>query len=241
MKYKIDGTVMQILNIELKPGEKIYSERGGMTWMSSNINMETATKGGLWKGFKRMFSGESFFLTTFTCEKGTGIITFGSEVPGKIIPVRIRPGKEYICQKDAFLCAEETVKLDIHFRKKLGSGFFGGEGFILQKVSGKGTAFINIDGEVAEIDLKPGQVLKVDTGHLAMYEPTVDYDIEVVKGVKNVLFGGEGFFFAVLRGPGKVWLQSMPASKLAGKLAKYLVKNRGSSGIGRVSSFIGGG
>ncbi|MBW3010792.1 TIGR00266 family protein [Candidatus Woesearchaeota archaeon] len=240
MKYKVDGTVMQVLNLELKTGEKVYSERGGMTWMSDNIKMETSTKGGLWKGFKRMFSGESFFLTTFTCETGTGVITFGSEVPGKILPIQIKPGKEYICQKDAFLCAENTVVLDIYFKKRLGAGFFGGEGFILQKLSGKGEAFINIDGEVTEVNLKPGQVLKVDTGHLAMYEPTVEYDIEVVKGVKNILFGGEGFFFAVLRGPGKVWLQSLPARKLAGRLAKYYAQRRGSK-VGTALDFIGGG
>ncbi|MBW3014567.1 TIGR00266 family protein [Candidatus Woesearchaeota archaeon] len=240
MKYKVDGTVMQVLNLELKTGEKVYSERGGMTWMSDNIKMETSTKGGLWKGFKRMFSGESFFLTTFTCETGTGVITFGSEVPGKILPIQIKPGKEYICQKDAFLCAENTVVLDIYFKKRLGAGFFGGEGFILQKLSGKGEAFINIDGEVTEVNLKPGQVLKVDTGHLAMYEPTVEYDIEVVKGVKNILFGGEGFFFAVLRGPGKVWLQSLPARKLAGRLAKYYAQRRGNK-VGTALDFIGGG
>ncbi|MCK4670819.1 MAG: TIGR00266 family protein [Nanoarchaeota archaeon] len=239
MKHKIVGTVMQVLNIELKAGEKVYSERGGMTWMSDNIKMDTTAKGGVWKGVTRVFSGESFFLTTFTCEKGTGILTFGSEVPGKILPIDIRPGKEYICQKDAFLCAEETVKLDIHFKKRLGAGFFGGEGFVLQKLSGKGKAFINIDGEVTEVNLKAGQVLKVDTGHLAMYEPTIDYDIQVVKGVKNVLFGGEGFFFAVMRGPGKVWLQSLPARKLAGRLAKYYTQKK-TGAVGSAINLFGG-
>ncbi len=234
MKYKLSGTVMQTVNFELCKGEKVYSESGNMAWMSDNIKMKTSTRGGFVEGIKRRFSGESIFLNNFTCEKGTGIITFASEFPGKIIPINFEKGKELICQKDAFMCAEDSVKLQMHFRRKLGAGFFGGEGFILQKLSGKGMAFVEISGEVTEIQLKKDQALKVDTGHVAMFEPTVDFDIEIVRGFKNIFFGGEGLFFAILRGPGKVWLQSMPLANLAGKIGKYLAtgKHAGSSGRG---------
>ncbi len=227
MKYKITGTVMQTLNVELKKGESLYSEAGGMSWMSDNILMKTRMKGGLWKGVKRRFAGESMFMTDFICEAGTGTITFASEFPGKIIELDMTKVKEIICQKDAFMCAEQTVKLDLVFRKRLGAGLFGGEGFILQKLSGKGKAFVEISGEVVEYTLKKGQSIKVDTGHIAMYEPKVDYDIQFIRGAGNIIFGGEGLFLATLRGPGKVWLQSMPLGILAGKIAAYIAPPRG--------------
>ncbi|MBD3259535.1 TIGR00266 family protein [Candidatus Woesearchaeota archaeon] len=219
MKYKMFGTVMPTVNIELKKNETVYSQSGGMSWMSDNIRMQTGVRGGFGKGVSRLFSGESFFLINFTCERGTGIITFSSEFPGRIVPVQIEKGKEYICQKDAFLCAENTVNLEMHFRARIARGLFGGEGFILQKLSGKGTAFVNFGGEVVELNLKKDQMLKIDTGHVAMYEPTVDYNVRRVKGLKNIFFGSEGLFFATLKGPGKVWLQSMPVRKLAERLA----------------------
>ncbi|MBW2987818.1 TIGR00266 family protein [Candidatus Woesearchaeota archaeon] len=218
MKYKLLGTVMPTVNIELKKGEKVFSQTGGMSWMSNNLDMDTGIRGGFWRGIKRLFSGESFFLTNFSCIAGTGIITFSSEYPGKIIPVQINKGKEYICQKDAFLCAENGVNLDVHFRARVARGLFGGEGFVLQKLSGKGTAFVNFGGEVVELNLKKGQEIKIDTGHVAMYEPSVDYDVAVIRGIKNIIFGSEGLFFATLKGPGKVWLQSMPVRKLAARL-----------------------
>jgi len=232
MKYNISGTVMQTVNIELEKGEKVFSESGNMAWMSENIRMETNTRGGLFAGIKRRFAGESIFLNTFTCTEGTGIITFSSEFPGKILPIKLED-KELICQKDAFMCAEDSVKLDMFFRKRLGAGFFGGEGFILQKLSGKGNAFVEIAGEITMIDLKKDQVIRVDTGHIAMFEPTVDFDIQLVRGAKNILFGGEGLFLSTLKGPGKVWLQSMPFSKFAARIGQYLLTRKESGGIRR--------
>jgi len=223
MKFKITGTVLQTVGFELNKGETIYSEAGGMAWMSDNIKMLSSTKGGLVEGIKRRFSGETIFMNTFTCTDGKGIITFASEFPGKVIPLKFEKGKELICQKDSFMCATEGVKLQMHFRKRIGAGFFGGEGFILQKLSGKGYAFVELAGEIIQMDLKKDQTLRVDTGHIAMFEPSVDFDIELVEGVKNIFFGGEGLFWSVLTGPGKVWLQSMPLSNLAGKIGKYLV------------------
>ncbi|OGM03163.1 TIGR00266 family protein [Candidatus Woesearchaeota archaeon RBG_13_36_6] len=243
MKYKIMGTTMQTVNIELSKGERVYSESGNMAWMSDNIKMETSTRGGLKESIKRIFGGESFFLNTFTCTNGKGVITFNSEFPGKIIPVEFGKGKELICQKDAFMCAQESVKLEMYFRKRLGVGFFGGEGFVLQKLSGKGMAFIELGGEITQVTLKKDQELFVDTGHIAMYDPSVDFDIQILRGGKNILFGGEGLFLAKLTGPGKVWLQSMPLSKLADKIGGYIRTGSESSrgGIGDIiGKFFGG-
>jgi uncharacterized protein (TIGR00266 family) len=245
MKYKIHGTVMQTVNFELNQGEKVYSESGNMAWMSDNIKMETSTRGGFIEGIKRRFAGESIFLNTFTCESGTGIITFASEFPGKVIPLDMTKVKEIICQKDAFMCAQDSVKLEMHFRKRLGAGFFGGEGFILQKLSGEGMAFTELAGEITEYNLKENQMLRVDTGHVAMFEPSVDFDIQLVSGVKNILFGGEGLFLSTLKGPGKVWLQSMPLSNLAGKIGQYLATGKsagsGRRGLGGILENIGQG
>jgi uncharacterized protein (TIGR00266 family) len=224
MKYEIRGTVMQTLDVWLDAGESMYTESGGMAWMSSNIEMQTGAKGGLLKGLGRMMSGESFFLTTYNCEQGNGLVTFASEFPGKILPFELAEGQEIICQKDAFMAAEPSVTLSMHFRKKLGAGFFGGEGFILQKLTGPGRVFLEITGELTEYDLKEGQTLKIDQSHLGAMDPTVDFDITRVKGLKNVLFSGEGLFLATVKGPGKVWLQSMPLANIANKIA---------SGIGR--------
>lgn len=222
MQYQIRGTVMQTVDMQLQPGETIYTESGGMAWMSENIEMETGMKGGLMGGLKRSLAGESMFLVDYTCQGGQGLITFCAETPGKIIPLELAAGQSVICQKDAFMCAEKSVQLEMHFRKKLGAGLFGGEGFILQKLTGPGTAFVELSGEITEYELQAGQALKVDTGHLAMYDPTVNFDIVTVKGIKNILFGGEGLFLARVAGPGKVWLQSMPISTLAAKIARYI-------------------
>lgn len=228
MEYKIIGTTLQAVILELDPGETIYSESGGMAWMSGNIRMRTTTRGGGLGGmFKRALSGESLFLVEFTSEGSKGMVAFASDFPGKIVPVYLAQGQEIICQKQAFLCAEKTVTLDIHFRRKLGAGLFGGEGFILQKLSGPGVAFVTLDGEIVEYTLAAGEVLKVDTGHVGMYEPSVSFDIEMVKGVSNVLFGGEGLFLAVLRGPGRVWLQTMPIQNLAKAVMPYLPQPKG--------------
>ncbi len=222
MEYEIHGTVMQALEIRLAQGEAVYTESGGMAWMSEGIDMKTSGRGGLGKSLGRMLSGESLFMTTYTCKAPQGLITFTPESPGKVIPVALKAGFSVICQKDAFMCAEESVDLAMHFRKRLGTGLFGGEGFILQKLTGPGTAFIEIAGEVQMVDLKAGERLKIDPGHIAMYEPTCDYDIQMIKGVMNWLGGGEGLFLATLTGPGKVWLQTMPLSNLANKLRRYI-------------------
>lgn len=189
--------------------------------------MTTNTRGGLLKGLARSLAGESLFMTTYTCQSGEAMVTFTPESPGSIIPVELPAGQSRICQKDAFMAAQESVSLEIHFRKKLGTGLFGGEGFILQKISGPGVAWVEIAGEVREYDLMAGEIMKVDPGHIAMYEPSVSYDITRVKGMKNMLFGGEGLFLATLKGPGKVWLQSLPLSNLASKLMQYMPAKSG--------------
>ncbi|MBN1179905.1 MAG: TIGR00266 family protein [Anaerolineae bacterium] len=227
MRYEIQGTVMQILDVYLSNGESIYTESGGMAWMRGNIEMKTGTKGGLLSGLGRKLAGESLFMTTYTCHSPEGLVVFTPEAPGKVLPFHLAAGQSLICQKDTFMCAENSVKLEIHFSKKLGAGLFGGEGFILQKVTGPGAVFMEIPGEVREYTLNAGEVMQVDPGYIAMFEPTVSYDISMVKGVANVLFSGEGLFLARLTGPGRIWLQSLPLSNLAAKLAKYLPTKSG--------------
>lgn len=222
MKSKIEGEMMQILTVELEEGEQVFSESGAMSWMSGNMGMESHMRGGLGAGIGRMFTGESLFMVRFKTSGGKGLVSFAPSFPGKILKLDIGPGKEMICQKDSFLAAEEGVELKVEFRKKLGVGLFGGEGFLLQRLMGKGEAFVEIDGEVFEMDLKAGEKMKVDTGSIAMFEPSVKYEVEMVKGVKNMLFGGEGLFLATLEGPGKIWLQSMPASSVAQKVLQYM-------------------
>jgi uncharacterized protein (TIGR00266 family) len=222
MRYEINGTFLQTVDIHLSQGESIYTESGGMAWMRGDIGMKTSTKGGLMAGLGRKLAGESLFLTTYTCRSGEGLVVFTPEAPGKVLDFQLEAGQSLICQKDAFMCAEASAKLEMHFRKKLGAGLFGGEGFILQKISGPGTVFLEIPGEVREYALAAGETMQVDPGHIALFEPTVNYDIAMVKGALNVLFSGEGLFLAKLTGPGRIWLQSLPLSNLAGKLAKYM-------------------
>lgn len=227
MKYDIHGTTLQTLDIQLNAGESIFTESGGMAWMRGDVEMTTNTRGGLLKGLARSLAGESLFLTNYKCRRGTATITFTPEAPGSIIPVPLQPSESRICQKDAFMVAQDSVSLEVHFRRKLGSGLFGGEGFILQKLTGPGIAWVEIAGEVREYSLQAGEVMKVDPGHIAMYEPSVNYDIARVKGVKNILFGGEGLFLATLTGPGHVWLQSLPLANLASKLLQYMPLKNG--------------
>lgn len=222
MDYKVHGTVMQSLDIQMTQGESVYTESGGMGWMGGDIDMKTDTKGGLMAGLGRKLAGESFFMTTYTCRGQRGFVTFTPEVPGKILPMDLNAGQVLICQRDAFMCAESSVKLEMHFRRKLGTGLFGGEGFILQKVTGPGKVFLEIPGELRSYTLQERQQIKVDPGHIAAFDASVSYDITSVKGVTNVLFSGEGLFLATLRGPGRIWLQSLPISNLARKLARYI-------------------
>jgi uncharacterized protein (TIGR00266 family) len=222
MQYEIHGTVLQSLDVNLSQGESVFTESGGMAWMRGDIEMKTDTRGGLMAGLGRALAGESLFMTTYTCRSSGGLVTFTPEAPGKVLDFQLEAGQSLICQKDAFMCAEASVKLEMHFRKKLGAGLFGGEGFILQKVTGPGVVFLEIPGEVREYKLTAGETMQVDPGHIAFFEPTINYEISRVKGVSNILFSGEGLFLASLTGPGQVWMQSLPLSNLAGKLAKYL-------------------
>lgn len=228
MKHTIRGTTLPIVDIELNEGESVFTESGGMAWMSSNIDMNSNMKGGLGKAFGRMLTGESLFKVDYTCNNGTGVITFCSEFPGKVVKMSLANDRTIICQRDAFMVATSGINLEMQMVRKLGAGFFGGEGFFLQKISGEGTVCLEFAGEMTEYDLKEGQTLKVDPGYIGAYESTVDYDISRVKGIKNMLFGGEGLFLATVTGPGKVWLQSMPIRNLARKMAAYMPgKNHG--------------
>jgi len=221
MEYKIIGGAFPMVVCTLRKGETMQDETGAMSYMTEGIKMETSTGGGLLKGLGRALSGDTIFLNYFTAEEDNAEVAFSSCYPGKIIPIELN-GNSIIGQKNAFLTATKDVKLEMHFRKKLGAGIFGGEGFILQRFSGNGTLFLEIDGDVIEKTLAPGERLLVDQGHVAAMDDTVDFDIQRVKGVKNLLFGGEGLFFATVTGPGRVWLQTMPVSKLAEAIIPYL-------------------
>ncbi|SHH05060.1 TIGR00266 family protein [Thermosyntropha lipolytica DSM 11003] len=218
--YTIYGDDMQIVEVELDPGEGVRAEAGAMIYMDEGIRMQTGVDGGIFKGFKRMLTGESFFITTFLNEgKTKQRVAFGAPYPGKIIPVDLKDFRgEILCQKDAFLCAAKGVDIDIAFTKRLGAGLFGGEGFILQRIRGDGMVFIHAGGTIIKRELGRGEVLKLDTGCLTAFSPSVDYDIQFIGGFKNALFGGEGLFLARLEGPGIVYIQSLPFSRLADRI-----------------------
>jgi len=237
--YRIYGDDMQLVEIELDPGEGIRAETGAMMYMDDGIEMQTSTGGGMFSGFKRMITGESFFITTFLYNgSGKGHVAFAAPYPGKIIPLQLSQlGGQFLCQKDAFLCAANGIEIEVAFTKKLGVGLFGGEGFILQRLQGDGMAFIHAGGTIVQRQLKQGETVRVDTGCLVALSPSVDYDIKFVGGFKNALFGGEGLFLAHLTGPGLVYLQSLPFSRLADRIiaaTRYQQKDeqRGIAGIG---------
>ena len=220
MNYEIKGGSFPVVICQLRSGEQMITEKGSMVWMSPNMDMDTKG-GGVGKMFSKMVSGESMFQNIYTA-KGDGMIAFGSSFPGKILAIEVGYNTDLILQKSAFLAAQAGVDLSIHFNKKVGAGLFGGEGFIMQKVSGSGIVFLEIDGDLQEYQLAPGQQLVVDSGYLAAMEGSVTMDIQTVKGVKNKLLGGEGFFNTVLTGPGKVWLQTMPVSNVANAIRPYI-------------------
>ncbi len=222
MRYQIQGEMLPVVICQLEGGEKMITEGGAMSWMSPNMKMETTSNGGIGKALGRAFAGEHLFQNVYTAMGGAGMIAFASSFPGSIRAFEIGPGQDMIFQKSSFLAAESGVQLAVHFRKKLGSGLFGGEGFIMQKVSGQGTMFAEFDGHVVEYELSQGQQIVVDTGHLAAMTATCQMDIQSVPGMKNMLFGGEGFFNTIITGPGHVWLQTMPISNVAGILRPYL-------------------
>ncbi len=221
MQYEIFGNTLPGVTLTLQPGESIYTQSGGMTWMTDGIKMETNMKGGFGKALGRMFTGESLFMATYTAERQDAQITFASSFPGSIIVLELDGTNEFICQKDAFLCASPGVKLSANVQK-FKSGLFGGEGFILQRISGRGLCFLELDGAVIAKDLRPGEVMKVDTGNLAAYQSSVSYKVETVKGFKNVLFGGEGLFLTILEGPGRIYLQTVSMSEFATKIIPYI-------------------
>lgn len=220
MEYEIKGGAFPVVICHLKKGEKMITEKGAMVWMSPCMEMETKG-GGLGKMFSKAFSGEHMFQNIYTA-KADGIIAFGSSFPGKILPIEISNGHEFILQKKAFLASEIGVELSTHFNKKLGAGLFGGEGFIMQKVSGNGFVFAEVDGELIEYSLGAGEQMIVDTGYVLGFESSVKLDIQQIKGFKNIALGGEGLFNTVLTGPGKIWLQTMPISAVAGAVAPFI-------------------
>jgi len=225
MKYELKGGAFPVVVCSLEDGEQMITEKGSMVWMSPNMEMRTEG-GGLGKMFSKAFSGESMFQNIYTA-RGPGMIAFGSSFPGKIMPLDITLAHEVVMQKSAFLASEAGVQMEIHFNKKAGAGFFGGEGFIMQRIFGNGTAFIEVDGEMVEYELAAGQQLVVDTGNVLGFERGVSIDIQSVKGLKNKMLGGEGFFNTVLTGPGKVWLQTMPISGVAAALQGFIPSGNG--------------
>ena len=223
MNYEIKGNVVPAVEVSLSRGESVFTQSGGMFYQTEGIKMDTNTRGGLFKGIGRMFAGESMFMATYTATQDAKV-AFASTVPGSIIPVDVSEGR-FTIQKGAFLAAESSIELRTTFNKKLGTGFFGGEGFILQELSGRGIAFLEVDGDAIEMNLAPGEVLKVDTGNLVGFEDSVRYEVESVKGLCNILFGGEGLFLTKLTGPGKVILQTMNMNEFVLRIDSYMPKS----------------
>lgn len=237
--YKVYGDDMQLVEIELDPGEGVRAEVGALNYMDVGIEMQTSTGGGIFQGFKRMLTGDSFFITSFVnSTNNKKQVAFAAPYPGKIIPINLDEfGGQFICQKDSFLCAARGIEIEVAFTRRLGAGLFGGEGFILQRLQGSGLAFVHAGGTVIRRDLAAGETLKVDTGCLVGFASSVDYDIQFIGGFSNALFGGEGLFLTKLTGPGTVFLQSLPFSRLADRIiaaARFQNKDerRGASGLG---------
>ena len=226
MKYEIKGDTMPVVVCQLDGGESVICEAGAMSWMTPNMEMHTSG-GGLGKMFGRMFSGESMMQNHYTAKGGPGLIAFASSFPGSIRAYEITPSRPIICQKKAFLASTQGVELSVHYQKKIAGGLFGGEGFIMQKISGSGTAFIEIDGSTVEYNLGAGEQLVVDTGYLAMMDATVQMDVQQVKGIKNALLGGEGLFNTIVTGPGRVLVQTMPINNFASLIASLLPNKNG--------------
>ena len=221
MQYELKGGAFPVVVCRLNSGESMITEKGSMVWMTPNMEMTTTGGGGIGKMFSKALTGESMFQNIYTA-RGEGMITFGSSFPGQILPLEVTPGKSFILQKSAFLASEAGVQLSMHINQKLGEGFFGGEGFIMQKLTGNGIAFAEVDGELVEYTLAPGEQLVVDTGYVMGFELSVSMNIQQVKGLKNMVLGGEGLFNTVLTGPGKIWLQTMPISGVAAAIQPFL-------------------
>lgn len=245
--YEIHGEDMQLVEIGLDPGEGVRAEAGAMMFMEPGITMQTNTGGGAFKGLKRMITGESFFITNFVYEGSTkGHVAFAAPFPGKVLPLDLRAfDGEFICQKDSFLCAAQGVEIEVAFTKRIGAGLFGGEGFILQRLTGEGMAFVHAGGTLVERRLMPGESLRVDTGCLVGFSAAVSYDIQFVGGFKNALFGGEGLFVATVSGPGTVYLQSLPFSRLSDRIvaaagAQFRTRGEAKGVAGLGAELLGG-
>lgn len=238
MRFEINGNIMQTVAVDLAPGETVYSQTNTMCWMNDAITMDTHTGGGFFAGLKRSLTGGSFFVTDFT-SNGNGHVAFAPRFPGTIVARNLAAGESLICRKETFLCAQKTVQLELAWQKRMGAGFFGGDGFILQKVTGPGVVWLDLSGELVEKDLAPGERLLVHAGHVGVFTPSVQFDIQMMRGFKNVIFGGEGLFLATLTGPGHVWLQSMPIMNLAEEIARYLPSGGGDHSGSSISGIAG--
>jgi len=226
MQTKIQGTTMPVLDVQLEPNESVFSESGELSWMTASIQMTTHTQmgggGGIFGALKRVAGGGSLFMTEYRALGATGVVSFATKVPGHIVPLEILPGSEYMIHRHGFLCATDGVTIGVGFQQSLGAGVFGGDGFLLQKVGGQGTAWLELSGELILKNLAPGEVLRVHPGHVGAFQASVGFQITTVPGIKNLIFGGDGIFLAVLQGPGTVWLQTLPISRLAHQIAEYL-------------------
>jgi uncharacterized protein (TIGR00266 family) len=226
MQNRITGTTMPVLEFLLEPNDAIISEAGELSWMSANVQMTTHTQfgggGGLFGAIKRVAGGGSLFMTEYRPQGGPGELAFATRVPGHIVPVEVAPGNEYMVHRHGFLCATSAVTLGVGFQQSLGAGIFGGDGFMLQKVGGQGTAWLELSGELVQRDLRPGETLLVHPGHVGAFQAGVSFQITMVRGIKNLIFGADGIFLAALTGPGRIWLQTLPISKLAHQIQEYL-------------------
>ena len=232
LQYHILGTVQQTVAVNVQPNQAIFSDAGAMSWMTASMQMKTNTGGGALGGLggmlKRAVSGATAFIIDYAATGEAGQVAFAADFPGKILPFELDQAQSVIMQRHAFICAEKSVGLDVFFTRKLGVGLFGGEGFILQKLTGPGMVFAELDGDAIEYRLEPGQVMKVEPGYVAMFESSVSFDIEMIKGLKNMLFGGEGIFLAKMTGPGRIWLHTLSASKMAHRVVEYIPSNSNS-------------
>jgi uncharacterized protein (TIGR00266 family) len=244
MKSQIVGTTMPVLEVALDPNESVVSEAGELSWMTSSIQMTTHTQygggGGIMGVIKRVAGGASLFMTEYRAAGAPGTVSFAAKLPGHIVPVEVGPAKEYMIHRHGFLCGTPQIQISVGFQQSLGAGIFGGEGFLLQRVSGTGTAWIELSGELVTKDLQPGETLLVHPGHVGAFQAGVSFQITTVPGIKNMLFGGDGIFLASLTGPGKIWLQTLPISRLAHEIMEYMPTQNGQAAEGGVVGGIVG-
>ena len=243
MQSRVNGTTMPVLEFQLEHNDAIISEAGELSWMSANVQMTTHTQfaggGGFFGAIKRMAGGGSLFMTEYRAQGGPGELAFATRVPGHIVPVEVGPGNEFMIHRHGFLCATEGIQISVGFQQSLGAGIFGGDGFLLQRVSGQGTAWLELSGEVVIRDLQPGETLLVHPGHVGAFQAGVGFQITMVRGIKNLIFGGDGLFLAALTGPGRIWLQTLPLSKLAHQLMQYMPSQGGEARAGLMGGIVG--